>query len=145
MPHSSEVRLLPANQNPAQPEYSRQEREFLLRLAHEGIVSSLEMRELPDIDAPQHLSEARGAFTTLYLHKKLRGCVGYPAATLPLYRTVVETARAAAFEDPRFTPVTLGEARELQISISVLSQLQPIAPDQPQSGRGQSAASAKVR
>lgn len=107
----------------------------MLRLAHEGIVSSLEARELADIAASEHLSEPRGAFTTLYLRGKLRGCVGYPMAILPLYRTAVETARAAAFEDPRFAPITLEEAHELRISLSVLSAMQPIVPDEVEVGR----------
>ena len=60
---------------------------------------------------------------------ELRGCVGYPTALLPLYRTIVETARAAAFDDPRFVAVTLAEAPQLLVSISVLSPLRPISPD----------------
>ena len=135
MPRSSEVRPLPASPNTTQPEYSQQEREFLLRLAHESIASALESRELPEPTPSEHLSEPRGVFTTLYLRGKLRGCVGYPMAILPLHRTVVETARAAAFEDPRFNPVTLEEARELQISLSVLSPMKPITPDQVEVGR----------
>ncbi len=43
-----------------------------------------------------HLEEPRGVFTTLYLHGKLRGCVGYVVPVLPLHRAVFETARAAA-------------------------------------------------
>jgi AmmeMemoRadiSam system protein A len=73
-----------------------------------------------------HLSEPRGVFTTLYLKNALRGCVGYPVPNVPLYRAVMETACAAAFEDPRFSPVTLAEASELKISLSVLSSLQAV-------------------
>lgn len=135
MPRSSESRTSEAGLNTTQPEYSQEEREFLLRLAHESIVSSLELRDLPERTPSEHLSEPRGAFTTLYLRGKLRGCVGYPMAILPLHRTVAETARAAALEDPRFTPVTPVEARDLQISVSVLSRMQPITPDQIEVGR----------
>jgi AmmeMemoRadiSam system protein A len=49
--------------------------------------------------------------------------------------TVAETARGAAFEDSRFSPVTLDEARELQVSLSVLSPPQLIQPDQIEIGR----------
>ena len=60
------------------------------------------------LDPPTpHLAEPRGAFTSLYLRGELRGCVGYVlVATSPLYRAVAETARAAAFDDNRFPPVT---------------------------------------
>jgi len=82
-----------------------------------------------------HLSELRGAFTTLHLDQKLRGCVGYPNAIVPLYRTVIETARAAAFDDPRFAPLTLAEAREIKLTLSVLSPLEPIRAEEVEVGR----------
>ena len=47
-----------------------------------------------------------------------------------VYRAVAETARAAAFEDNRFYPVTAAEAQELEISLSILSTLKPIRPEQ---------------
>ena len=49
--------------------------------------------------------EHRGAFTSLYLQGQLRGCVGYVFPIASVYRTVMETARAAAFEDRRFSPL----------------------------------------
>lgn len=107
----------------------------MLRLSHEAIVSFLEQRDLSDGPCSQHLSQPRGAFTTLYLHGKLRGCVGYPLPVARLDRTVVETARAAAFEDPRFAPVALQEARELKVSLSVLSPMRAISPEHVEIGR----------
>jgi len=138
MPLPSEISH-PAPPHPgAKPEYSPEERELLLRIAHAAIASALEKREL-DASVPaqfaDHLSEPRGAFTTLYSKGKLRGCVGYPTALLPLYRTVIETARAAAFDDPRFVAVTPAEASDLRISISVLSPLRPIAAEAIDVGR----------
>jgi len=119
-------------EKPAQQsaEYSSEERRILLRLAHQSIEAALSGLQL-DLTAPsEHLAEPRGAFTTLHLHHRLRGCIGYVLSPQSLYRTVAETARGAAFDDPRFEPVTLAEAGQLQIEISVLSQLQPITPDQ---------------
>jgi uncharacterized protein len=81
------------------------------------------------------LSEPRGVFTTLYLAGQLRGCVGYVAPIVPLDRAVAETARAAAFEDSRFVPVTKEEAPRLEVSLSVLSRLLPISPDVVEVGR----------
>jgi AmmeMemoRadiSam system protein A len=114
---------------PEASEYSSAEREQLLTLAHRSIEAALD-RVVLDLNPPTlHLAEFRGAFTTLHLSGKLRGCIGYVFPTQPLYQTVAETARSAAFEDPRFEPVTLPEARLLQIEISVLSPLQTIAPE----------------
>ena len=135
MPPSSETRPLIAPSPITQPEYSPEERGLLLRIAHEAILSALQQRDVVDSSYSQHLSEPRGAFTTLYLRSKLRGCVGYPLPISPLYRTVIETSRAAAFEDPRFPPITVDEARELQVSLSVLSPMQAILPEQIEVGR----------
>ena len=116
-------------------EFSAEERTQLLRLAHESILSALENREIP-LDPPTpHLAEPRGAFTTLYLHQRLRGCVGYVLPVNSVYRAVADTARAAAFEDTRFNPVTLDEARELQIELSILSPPRPIKPEDVEIGR----------
>jgi len=116
-------------------EYCSAERELLLRLAHDSIQAALEGRELDLTPPTEHLAEQRGAFTTLHLEGKLRGCIGYVVPSDSLYKTVGDTARAAAFEDPRFQPVTLSEAPHLKVEISVLSPLQPIRPDEIVVGR----------
>jgi AmmeMemoRadiSam system protein A len=116
-------------------EYSSDERAVLLRLAHEAILSKLEKREIP-LDPPSpHLAEARGAFTSLYRNGELRGCVGYALAVSPVYRAVADTARAAAFEDSRFAPVTLAEERDLQIELSILSPPKVLAAEVVEIGR----------
>jgi len=115
--------------------FNKDERDLLLRLAHESILSALEERKIP-LDPPtEHLAEPRGAFTTLYLRGQLRGCVGYVLPVSPVYRAVADTARAAAFEDTRFHPVTLLEARDLEIELSILSPPQPISAEAIEIGR----------
>jgi AmmeMemoRadiSam system protein A len=141
LPNSSSGAGSPAS-SPAHPdsvgsagEYSPDERELLLHLAHQAVESALEEREpaLPTI--PEHLKQQRGAFTTLYLEGDVRGCVGYVFAVAPLFQTVIETARAAAFQDMRFLPVTREEAAQLRISISVLSPLFPIKAEELELGK----------
>ena len=135
MSRQSEESTQSLTQAGAQFEYSSEERTFLLHLARESILSLLERREMSLLTPSEHLSEARGVFTTLYSKGILRGCVGYPAAMLPLHRAVAETSRAAASEDPRFYPLRLEETQHLKISLSVLSHLQPITPEQVEVGR----------
>lgn len=120
---------------PPAPEFSLAERRILLRIAHESILSAFADQALPDVPPSPRLADPRGVFTTLYLHGDLRGCVGYAMPVAPLYRAVAETAHAAAFEDSRFWPVTQEEARQLQVSLSVLSRLSPIHPDEVEVGR----------
>jgi AmmeMemoRadiSam system protein A len=116
-------------------EFSAQERALLLNVAHEAIISVLEQRDIHLTSPSPHLAEQRGAFTTLYYHGELRGCVGFVLPVAPLYRTVAETARGAAFEDGRFSPVTREEASGLDISLSILSQVVPIRPEEVEVGR----------
>jgi AmmeMemoRadiSam system protein A len=115
--------------------YSPEERAELLRLAHEAIEAGLSDRKLELNPISERLLESRGAFTTLHLDRRLRGCVGYVYPVKPLYRTVAETAMAAAFNDTRFLPVTAEEAPRLKVEISVLSRLAPIAPEDIEAGR----------
>jgi len=116
-------------------EFSPDEQALLLELAHESIVSAADGRD-PEILAPSpHLSEPRGVFTTLYLENELRGCVGYVFPVQPLYRAVIETARAAASQDARFRPVSREEVPRLRVSLSVLSSLRPATPDQIEIGK----------
>ena len=118
-------------------EHSAAERQLLLKLAHDSIRSALEGRDRDlDLTPPNpHLAEPRGAFTTLHLQGNLRGCIGYIHPVDSLYQTVAATARAAAFEDPRFEPVALPDLPELKVEISVLSPPQPIRPEEVVVGR----------
>jgi|SRR5579864_962576 len=118
-----------------QSEFSPEERSLLLQLAHDSILSALENREVSMDPPTPHLAEPRGAFTSLYLSGELRGCVGYVLPVSSVYRAVIDTARAAAFEDTRFYPVTVEEARQLKIELSVLSPPAPISAEEVEVGR----------
>jgi len=127
--------LLPHSPVAVDSEYSQDERTLLLRLAHDSILSALEQREIP-LDPPtEHLAQPRGVFTSLHLDGQLRGCVGYVLPVSSVYRAVAETARAAAFEDTRFYPVTRDEASALVIELSILSPPQPVQPEAIEVGR----------
>ena len=67
-----------------------------------------------------------GAFVSLHKSGRLRGCIGHFGEDVPLYEIVAEMARAAAFQDPRFSPVTRDELNDLDIEISVLTPMRRI-------------------
>jgi AmmeMemoRadiSam system protein A len=116
-------------------EFSSAERNALLGIARKSISSAFERRAL-DFEPPSpHMAEPRGVFTSLYLAGNLRGCVGYVLPTTSLYRAVAETARAAAFDDSRFSPLTEAEVPLLEIQLSVLSPPQTIEPHNIEIGR----------
>lgn len=133
--NSSSASSVSCTPSAAHEEFTAEERRLLLNVAHQSIESALEGREI-SLDPPSsHLAEPRGAFTTIHLAGQLRGCVGYVFPVASIYRTVAETARAAAFEDTRFLPVTCEEAPQLEVSLSILSPLQPIKPEEVEVGR----------
>ena len=101
-------------------EYQQQ----LLQIARGAIVQTLESphRKLPlSGKLPDELMQKRATFVTLTIGGRLRGCIGMLEACRPLAEDVAENARAAAFEDPRFPPLTLPELAKLEIHISILS------------------------
>lgn len=77
-------------------------------------------------DYPPSLRQPGAAFVTLRRHGRLLGCVGVLAAVDPLVVTVADRARAAAFDDPRFPGITRDDLPHLDVTVSVLSALDPV-------------------
>lgn len=73
------------------------------------------------------LEEPRACFVSLHLHGALRGCCGTLEPRAPLFEEIVRCARLAATEDGRFEPIAAGELPGLDVEVSVLSPLQPLA------------------
>ncbi|HEU4366258.1 MAG TPA: AmmeMemoRadiSam system protein A [Candidatus Krumholzibacteria bacterium] len=104
----------------------------LTRLARAAIAGALGVAADPPPDAPI-LDARRGAFVTLTLRRALRGCVGRALADERVRLVVPAMARAAAFEDPRFPPLTSGELASVSIAVSLLSP--PVAVSSPEEVR----------
>ena len=66
----------------------------------------------------------RACFVTLYQNKNLRGCIGTFDANKPLIQNVLKMSVSAAFYDSRFPKVQEKELPQIQISLSVLGELQ---------------------
>jgi len=73
------------------------------------------------------LREPGASFVTLRLDEELRGCIGTIDAHRALGDDVAWNARAAAYRDPRFPPVSAMERDRLQVEVSVLSRREPLA------------------
>jgi uncharacterized protein len=97
----------------------------LLALARASIASALGQTCLVDQSAPW-LRDKGACFVTLRQGGELRGCVGSIEAR-PLLEAVTVTARAAAFEDLRFPPLSAGELANTRIEVSLLSALDSVA------------------
>ena len=103
----------------------------LLKLARISIEQYLKNKSLPKVDYTKEFSDEVfkqkcGAFVTLHAHGALRGCIGYVKGIKTIPEAVVDMAKAAAFEDPRFEPLRKDELDEIDIEISVLTPIEPV-------------------
>lgn len=92
----------------------------LVAIAREAIAEQLGRGIVLARDEPW-LAQPAASFVTLHLDELLRGCIGSIDARRPLAQDVAANARAAAFRDPRFEPLTVAEFDAVAIEVSVLS------------------------
>ena len=115
---------------------SEAERRAALHLARTAVVEAVSRRKLPDVFPREGIfAERRAVFVTLHVAQRLQGCIGVIEANEPLGEAIVRCAASAALEDPRFAPMKTEQLAELSIEISLLSPLQPIAPESVEIGR----------
>ena len=99
----------------------------MLELARESIVEAVSHGQLPEkIPTSGMFAERRGAFVTLHVRGRLRGCIGVIEAEEALGEAVVRCAASAALQDARFSPLSQEELGDLEIEISLLSPLAPM-------------------
>lgn len=116
---------------PAPVEVSAADRERLLELARAAV--AVASGAMP----PAHLEEVvaagplpafpAAAFTTLMEDGELRGCMGTLDGEQAAWRSVLETARWAAQRDPRFDALEAVELARLEVDVSILGPLAPLA------------------
>lgn len=92
------------------------------RLSHQTLLNLASLR-----DSYPPLNQLGATFVTLNLDGQLRGCIGSLEAYRNLLDDLVSNAKAAAFEDPRFYPLTQDEFERVDIEISLLTPSEPIA------------------
>lgn len=97
----------------------------LLKLARATISNALGIKT--DIPKMESWATVRcGAFVTLTIDDNLRGCIGHFGEDTKLWDAVKEMALSAAFNDPRFYPLSKDELSSVNIEISVLTPLKRI-------------------
>lgn len=108
----------------------------LVTLAHRAVDeyvrygqhATLSETELMTPELRGRLNERAGTFVSI--HKKngdLRGCIGtFTPIQANVAQEVIENAIASASRDPRFYPVQEWELDDLDISVDVLSEPEPI-------------------
>jgi MEMO1 family protein len=103
---------------------SQADQKTLLELARRAIRQA---DTLPPNEASDVLRNHGSCFVTLHLNGQLRGCIGSIAPYQALAENVIRNARAAAYEDSRFSPVIPELIPDLEIEISYLTPSEPIA------------------
>lgn len=105
------------------------QRNQLLALARQSIelgLAELRWVAMPALNLPAQFADSRGCFVTLRVAKQLRGCSGTLEANQPLSQDVWRNAWAAAFADPRFSPLENDEWPHVHVHIAVLSKLERV-------------------
>jgi AmmeMemoRadiSam system protein A len=106
------------------------DRHLLLRVAREAIAAHVGAAPAPVHGDGGVLARPGGAFVTLHKRGDLRGCIGHVEAIEPLGTVVRRCAVAACSRDPRFPPIAPDELDHIELEISLLGPLEPIAGSQ---------------
>ena len=93
---------------------------ILLAIARAAIANALG-RPMQADESASWLLAPGATFVTLTQRGALRGCIGSLEAHRPLLEDVKANARASAFRDPRFKPLTAEELDATQVEVSLLS------------------------
>ena len=107
-------------------EHERADGRVLVSIARSAIAGNFGIRTSVQQDAP-FLHRPGASFVTLTSANRLRGCIGSLQAHRTLVEDVKANARAAAFHDPRFEPLSFDELSATKIEVSLLSALLPLA------------------
>ncbi len=101
----------------------------LVRLSLETFVrTGKRLDHLPDGLPSELTSRTAGAFVSLHAHGQLRGCIGTTGpTTASVAWEIVQNAVSAGARDPRFPPVTKLELNQLEYSVDVLGEPEPIS------------------
>ena len=112
------------------------DRRALLRLARDAIVAHVTGTAAPATHVCDAAERPGAAFVTLHKSGDLRGCIGHVEANEPLGTVIARCAVAACSADPRFPAVDASELPSLELELSLLGPLEPIAgPDDIEIGR----------
>jgi len=104
---------------------SQSEARTLIGIARLAIAKQLDIAiDEPAITGKLWLDKPAATFVTLTINGQLRGCIGTLEAHRALIEDVTANAKAAAFEDPRFPPLTPDDFFSVKVEVSVLTELE---------------------
>jgi MEMO1 family protein len=100
-----------------------------VKLARETVESYIARGEIPHPkNIPAEMRGKAGVFVSLHKSDELRGCIGtIEPVEDNIAQEIIKNAISAATGDPRFFPVIADELPELQYSVDVLTEPEPIS------------------
>lgn len=100
----------------------------LVELAKETVESYVKQGRVPKPkDLTPEVRQRAGVFVTIKKHGELRGCIGTIEPVMPnVAEEVIANAISSSTRDPRFPPVKPNELLELEYSVDVLTEPEPV-------------------
>ena len=105
---------------------SEHDRRLFLQIARDAIVAHV-TGAAASLPVAEPLTRPGAAFVTIHKRGELRGCIGHIEPDEPLGRVIARCAVAACSLDPRFPALAPGELPHIDIELSLLTPLEPIA------------------
>ena len=101
-------------------------KDYILQTVRQSILYAINEEEFIPQNIPSVLLEFGATFVTIEIGGRLRGCIGSIFPTRPLIIDLIDNAKNAGFQDPRFNPLTIEELENIDISVSILSSIERI-------------------
>jgi len=100
----------------------------IVKLAKEAVESYVRYGKVLRFKKPAaEMKPKAGVFVSIKKHGELRGCIGtFMPTRANIAEEIVANAISSATQDPRFTPVESSELDDLEYSVDVLTEPEPV-------------------
>jgi MEMO1 family protein len=100
----------------------------IARLARETVEMYVREGKVPTaIPSLPEMNERAGVFVSIHKHGELRGCIGtFEPQMDNVAQEIISNAVSSATRDPRFSPITSKELKDLEFSVDVLTHPVPV-------------------
>lgn len=99
----------------------------LTRLAKDTVEMYVRERKVPRVETlASEMKDRAGVFVSIHKRGSLRGCIGtFEPQSPDVAREIIANAVSSATRDPRFSPISADELKDLDYSVDVLTEPVP--------------------
>ena len=100
----------------------------VVKLAKETVESYIREGKMPQPrELTPEMKERAGVFVSIHKHGELRGCIGtFEPTRANVAEELMANAISSATRDPRFPPITVAELDDLEYSVDILTEPEPV-------------------